>query len=219
MQFTTQLFTRLPREIRDMVYNYLLDPEVVHFIGDQVRHQVNNNCCASTPCAFSYELPHIVDSSFIFPPMTTEVMDMVAGMYASSNHDRIDAKDIRTFLTTQALHMDVPASSFFSNVMVTLHLPNMLEQYHPSQESSDAAINTEYFQRQIGNLLLDIPPYRDRILRIVIVEGEVFSPRDKIGSNTKGKDGMRSSIRGALDIVKARDFKWVTVNWSKEIKF
>ncbi|KAJ4296396.1 hypothetical protein N0V90_006441 [Kalmusia sp. IMI 367209] len=111
LALTTALHTKLPRELRDMIYTYLLDSNTVTFVSNQVRHQALH---PTEPIIFA--LPLFLDLDFTARPVTSEIMYMVAKQYAVTKLHESSPLKLSELAKVPALDLEYPTSEFFVNL-------------------------------------------------------------------------------------------------------
>ncbi|KAF2117408.1 hypothetical protein BDV96DRAFT_572024 [Lophiotrema nucula] len=206
LQLTTNMSKTLPRELRDIVYSYILDEEEIGTVVQQVRLQLESECCTHAPCSFS--IPLFMDTRFVPLPVAKEVLELIADHHARTPdiaNTEVVPKSARQFLDMQALHLPVPVSRFFSesDLRIKLHLADLLPFLNfdiPDEEDSQLEILIE----SVRQILLDVPAHPNRVLTLELWEAR---------SNGSEKEALRTGLLGTVEEIKRRGFKEVSIGW------
>ncbi|KAF2639808.1 hypothetical protein P280DRAFT_49747 [Massarina eburnea CBS 473.64] len=79
--FAAAMHKSLPRELRDEVYEYLLDDVTVNVIGRQVRWQVDHAHCNRGVCFEAIPIPQFLEPEFAPVDLRKEILQISAMKY------------------------------------------------------------------------------------------------------------------------------------------
>ena len=158
--------SKLPRELRDIIYQYLLDKDLVEDIGKQVTSQLSS-CCVLQPCSFN--LPHYFDREFVNDYMISDLLE-TAGSQQTSDYQiyRMNA-----FINTDVLHLGFSANQFFRHVRLRFHVPHSVDRYGLYELDLDRnkIPYLEPLMEEIRQKLEKVPGRLDRTLTIELWAG------------------------------------------------
>ncbi|KAF2866664.1 hypothetical protein BDV95DRAFT_194632 [Massariosphaeria phaeospora] len=140
LQLTTMMSTRLPRELRDMVYSYLLEDchiTMVHAMAHQVRFGDGRDACWDHETC-SRMLPHLMDPGFVDEMARTELGEAASEIYTHKHTGRITQTDFNLFWSRFRLRCYVGRGYYWGCCC-----------RHQEAETSDIDINAE-IERQMA---------------------------------------------------------------------
>lgn len=154
------LLNALPRELRDMIYVYLIDDNITQLLASRARCQLSTQSVASHTC--DKQLPHILDTSFLPEPMVAEIVDMAADQYVKAKKNQYTAYDFQSLSTyteslvleskeTDRVTTNVPISRFYVKCRVKVQLGHEMRKWKDTCEVT----KTDFIQ-YVSNRFLSI---------------------------------------------------------------
>ncbi|ORY08613.1 hypothetical protein BCR34DRAFT_589897 [Clohesyomyces aquaticus] len=206
MKFVSDVVKRLPQELVDLVYGFLLDDELVAKLTIEVRQQFESHRWYT-----GFKTPHYFDHSFVPTPFAVGLVDIAAKKNAGSYRARSQAKihwyeSIAEFTEGTFKGLDYPISNFFMDVHVEIFVPAVLAARRSETEDCETGIQDEEFRRRLTEPLLAIPAHKDRYLTIDIYMGEKETSWNE-GLEPAEFEPVTSLLDGALETLKGKGFK------------
>lgn len=205
LQFSTRFYQRLPRELRDMCYAYLLDEMTLTNIGIRLQNQVNSTLKYSRvplnrPPTGAF---HIIDPSFTHPGVAAEILALAAqhpGRYRgiASPHN---ARTIERILAAQPFELGVPAAPFYADFELLWRFGGTVKEVnHRRHTGYDYALYTPAALDRMRRDLLAIPVDGER--------GVGFIVDLKGFTHVKLKE-VEAAVMAVHDEMSERGFKYV----------
>lgn len=194
----------LPREVRDMCYDYLLDPQSVGLIGSAMRYKVKHYSCNCPKGPIVAELAHYLDPSFIPTVVSNEILKVAGTKFSYDEEVATVIESDGALSTMRAMSMEPLAFNFVRDIKFRLWLKSMFRRWKRNEgKHVDGFLGAEWMA-YVRDSLFSIPVRRDGNLTIEFVHHSI--PKTDI-------EGFRDIMEPAFAELKTRGFKKVEIYW------
>jgi hypothetical protein len=162
---------KLPREIRDMIYDYLWQNMPLEAIYAQMLHAKklpDSPCCSWRPCVVSES--HLLDPGFVDADIAAEMFEAAPVIKAPAELGWTWSRSIKD---TREVFLDSdrapkPFERWFGDLTVKIHVADLLDTWGITADRVTPAAIT--LQAQLIAMLADIPVHPWRALKVEVWE-------------------------------------------------